>query len=468
MNAVNEMTQHPNQHPDGGTTAGMMDTSRMSARVAQAIEEADAFAATDVFTAIFKAEALAAAAEEDRQIVRPGHPTRGQPMILTVKDNIDVTGHVTRAGSPARAKYPPAQHDSDVVARLRAGRHIILGQTNMTELAFTGLGINPAFGTPLNPSYPNERRIPGGSSAGAAVSVALGIADAAVGTDTGGSVRIPAAMCGLVGFKPTGASVSKRGVVPLSPTLDAVGVIAPAVAACAKVFEAVRDRPCASAPRPAPVLRGMRLGAVQDYVLADLDQWVACDYAKAIRSFVDAGAIVEPCRFPELLELPEIHRHGTLAGAEAHAIFHVLVDKQRAEMDPMVAASIDAGGQVSAAAYLELLSHRARLAQLLRLRAAPFDALMMPTLPIIAPSFEELADPAIYQRVNLLVLRNPTIVNFMDGCAISLPCSEAGAPPTGLTVFCAGGDDDRLLEIAAVLEPRLADASAGYDTVDTV
>ncbi len=380
---------------------------------------------------------------------------------VTIKDNIDVRGRITRAGAPALADRAPTESDADVVTRLKQAGCIVLGHTNMTELAFSGLGINPHFGTPRNPAFADDDRIPGGSSSGAAVSVALGIAPFAIGTDTGGSVRIPAALCGLSGFKPTSAAVSRRGVVPLSTTLDTVGVIAGTSADCARVFDVIRN-PSANMERvPYPDVKGLRLGALEGYVLSGMDETVAATYEKALSHLSNMGAIVRPCAFPELEQIPEINRNGTFPAAESFAYFQDLIARKAALMDPNALARMEAGGRMTAGNYIRLIENRARLITTAHCRAAPFDALVMPTVPVIAPKIADLAAADAYHQANMLILRNPSVVNLLDGCAISIACQEAGAPPVGLTLARMAHEDDALLTVAVAVEDALRSAGLG-------
>jgi aspartyl-tRNA(Asn)/glutamyl-tRNA(Gln) amidotransferase subunit A len=429
-------------------------------RAAEAVERAIALAdrpeARSVFTERFDDEARAEAAELDRR--RAWGALTGLP--LTVKDNIDVAGRLTRAGTPALDHRPPAERDADIVTRLRAAGAIILGHTTMTELAYSGLGANPSFGTPLNPAFPGEARAPGGSSAGAAVSVALGIAPFAIGTDTGGSVRIPAALCGVTGFKPTAAAVSRQGVIAMVESFDTVGPIAWTVEGCARVFAAIRQTPALAADdRPVAALR---LGALtEDFVLSHLDDAVAAAYEKALRRLADAGATVVDFHLPEIDRIGEVNRDGSFFEAEAHPHLLALTATTRHRLDPRVASRIEGGRHVDEAGYRRLLEGRAGLIDSARARLQGFDAILMPTTAIVAPRLAELEDIDAYLRLNALLVRNPAIVNFLDGCAISLPCHERGAPPVGLTLFRMGGDDDALLAAATAVEACLRSGGSG-------
>lgn len=379
-------------------------------------------------------------------------PLAGIP--VSVKDLFDVAGDITRAGSKALADAAPAKSDATVVRRLRQAGAIIVGRTNMVEFAFSGLGLNPHYGTPRNPWDRATGRIPGGSSSGAAVSVSDGMAAMGLGTDTGGSVRIPAALCGLTGFKPTARRIPRDGTFPLSATLDSIGPIAPGVACCALVDRVLAgDAPLLP---PALPLKGLRLGVVQDYVQEGLDSGVAAAFGRALARLSEAGASVTDMRFEALQRLPQINQKGGLVVAEAYSIHRELIARRQADYDPRVASRALRGADISAADYLDVLAQRAAMiAESARL-AAPYDALLMPTVVMVAPAIAPLeADDALYGRTNLAMLRNPSVVNFLDGCALSIPCHRPGEGPVGLMVVGQSGGDRRLLAVGLALEAAL-------------
>jgi len=343
----------------------------------------------------------------------------------------------------------PAADDAEAVRLVKEAGFIVLGRTNMTEFAFSGLGINPHHGTPANPRFAGERRIPGGSSSGAAVSVARDIVPVALGTDTGGSVRIPAALCGLVGFKPTASSISTKGVLPLSTTLDGVGVIANRVEDCGRLFEILRT----TRPNP-PEVASKRLAVVENYVFDDCDPAVASAVAETLARLEDAGFEIERIRLPFLEDIAEAMHGGTFPGAEAFAWHRpFLAAGRRADYDPRVVSRIEAGERVDAAAYSRLVAWRSEFIAEFERAAAPFAALLWPTVPLIAPRIDELTEEGAYWRANALMLRNSTIANLADGCALSLPCP--GGLPAGLTLAAPGGADDRLLALARAAETAL-------------
>ncbi len=379
-------------------------------------------------------------------------PLAGIP--VSVKDLFDVAGDITRAGSKVLADAAPAKADATVVRRLRQAGAIILGRTNMVEFAFSGLGLNPHYGTPKNPWDRATGRIPGGSSSGAAVSVADGMAAMGLGTDTGGSVRIPAALCGLTGFKPTARRICKDGTFPLSGTLDSIGPIARSVACCA-LTDSILAGATPQVPQALP-LKGLRLGVLQDYVLDGLDSAVGEAFAKALALLSQAGASVSELRFEALRRLPQINQKGGLVVAEAYAVHRELLARRKADYDPRVASRALRGADMSAADYIDLLAERALMIAESARVAAPYDALLLPTVATVAPAIAPLeADEQLYGKANLAMLRNPSVVNFLDGCALSLPCQEPGAAPVGLMVVGQRGEDRRLLAVGLALEAAL-------------
>jgi len=401
------------------------------------------------FTRLDPARARAAAEVAD--IARAqGHsasPFAGVP--VSVKDLFDIEGETTPAGSLILADGPPAQVDAPVVARLKAAGMVVIGATQMSEFAFTGLGLNPHHPQPPNPRDPT--RVPGGSSGGAAVSVVLGQAAGAIGTDTGGSVRIPAAFCGLVGLKPTQRRVTRQGAFPLSPSLDSIGPIANSVACCAALDGLIADAPLAAAP---PVrLSDLSLGVPTDYLLTDLEPAVAEAFDAALGALSRAGTRVETFAFPELGRIPAMSARGSIASVECYAHHRRLgLLKKRELYDPNVFTRIEAAGAMSAADYLDFLAAREALIGEVNRRCRRFDALLTPTCALLAPSIDNVGDPAAFARLNQLALRNPAVVNLLDRCAVSLPMACAGPVPAGLMLIGSALGDARLLAIAAAVE----------------
>jgi aspartyl-tRNA(Asn)/glutamyl-tRNA(Gln) amidotransferase subunit A len=408
-----------------------------------------------VFTMVHAQGALAAADASDRlrkQGVVPS-PLAGLP--VSIKDLFDVAGDVTTAGSKILRDRPPAGADAVAVARLRAAGAVVIGRSNMTEFAFSGIGINPHYGTPANPYERASRRIPGGSSSGAAVSVSDRMAAFALGTDTGGSVRIPAALCGIAGFKPTAARVPREGAFPLSTTLDSVGPLAPTVACCAAVFQVL----AAEEPKPLEpaALAGMRLGIPKNHMLEDLDVEVTEAFASALPRLSRRGAKLVDIVVPEFDESAKANAGGGISPPEAYAVHRRWIDRER-DIDPRVLERILRGGTVTAADYIDLLATRARLIKrFARANYDDVDALIMPAVPRIAPAIEGLErNPETFRRANGSMLRNTSPVNFLDGCALTLPIQAPRTAPVGLMVVGFAGEDERVLSAGLAIEAALA------------
>jgi aspartyl-tRNA(Asn)/glutamyl-tRNA(Gln) amidotransferase subunit A len=378
-------------------------------------------------------------------------PLAGVP--ISVKDLFDVAGEVTTAGTDVLRGSAPASRDAPVVARLRAAGAVIVGRTHMSEFAFTGLGVNPHYPRCANPH--DGARVPGGSSSGAGVSVARGQAAMGLGTDTGGSVRIPSAFCGVVGFKPTQQRVSRDGGFPLAPTLDSIGPLANSVACCAFVDALIADE--AIATHPALGIAGLRFGVPTDFVLGDVDEVVGRAFERTLSRLSAAGARVERVAIPALRRMPEITARGTIANAEAFALHTRLgLLSKRERYDQIVLSRIDIGGKMTAKDYLDLLDARAVMIAEVAPVSARYDALLLPTCPTVPPRFDDVADAASFGRLNGLVLRNSSVFNFLDRCALSLPMHAAGELPSGLMVVGERMGDARLLAVGAAIEAALA------------
>lgn len=399
-----------------------------------------------------------AAADASDMARRAGHsagPLAGLP--ISIKDLFDVAGQVTRAGSTVLSDAAPADRDAPVVARLKAAGAVLTGRTNMTEFAFSGLGLNPHYGTPGNSR--DRGRIPGGSSSGAAISVTDGMAAAGIGSDTGGSVRIPAALTGLAGFKPTRTAVPLTGVLPLAGSLNSIGPLAPTVACCA-LLHAVMSGAEPSALRPMPVA-GLRLGVPRNHVLEGLDSTVARRFDHALSILGKAGALLEDIRVPEYDALSELNAKGGLAAPEAFAWHRDLLARRGDGYDRRVRLRIQRGEAVPVADYIDTLAARPLLRESFEARLSRFDAFIMPTVPVVAPEIAPLeTDDDLYIRTNQLILRNPSTVNFLDGCAVTVPCHDPDDLPVGLMLVASAGHDRRLLEVAAAVEPLVAPHSA--------
>jgi aspartyl-tRNA(Asn)/glutamyl-tRNA(Gln) amidotransferase subunit A len=402
------------------------------------------------FLKVHAEQARAAADFHDHMRARGAAASRFAGVPVSLKDLFDIAGDVTLAGSAALREAPRKTRDAPVVARLRAAGFIPIGRTNMTEFAFSGIGINPHYGTPLSPYDRKSARIPGGSSSGAAVSVSDGMALAALGTDTGGSCRIPAALCGVVGFKPTAARVPIEGAFPLSPSLDSIGPIAATVECCATLDCVLSGAPLLDLPRFP--LDGARLAVPQTVVLDDLEPAVAQAFDQALVRLRGKGARIFDIALSEFGELRTINAKGGLSAAEAYAIHRPLLAKWEKTYDPRVLVRILRGREQDAADYIDLVNARADFIRRVRPITARYDALLMPTVPMTPPRVAEVAEEAAYRRINMLLLRNTGISNFLDGCAISIPCHRAGDAPVGLMLFGEHNADRRLLAIAAAVE----------------
>ena len=378
--------------------------------------------------------------------------------IVTIKDLFDVAGEVTRAGSKLLAEEAkPAEADAPAVRRLRAGGAVIVAKTNMSEFAFSGVGANPHFGTPGNPA--DRKRVPGGSSSGAAVAAADGICEIAIGTDTGGSTRIPAALCGVVGFKPSRQRISTAGAFPLSQSLDSIGPIARSVAECAKADRVLADAVMAgddyAPPEPTP-LAGLRIGIAQGLPLENLDDTVGKRFPAAIDRLERAGARLSNEKLPLLDGQAQVNSRGGVLPAEAFTVHRDRLDRRGEVIDPNVRGRLERARNIGAADYIAMVNERAALIRAMDARLADIDVLAMPTTPIVAPTMDEVVSPENFARKNAMLLRNTAIVNFFDLCAISLPLPRDGGLPVGLMLIVRNGHDHRLFRIAAAVEKLFA------------
>lgn len=370
--------------------------------------------------------------------------------VITIKDLFDVAGEVTRAGSAMLAKRgKPAKADAPAIKRLRDAGAVIVAKTNMTEFAFSGVGANPHFGTPGNPA--DRKRIPGGSSSGGAVACADGIGEITIGTDTGGSTRIPAALCGIVGYKPTQKRIPRDGAYPLSFALDSIGPMARSVADCHRtdaVLAAERFEPLQVAD-----LSAVRIGLVQGMVLQNVDGIVGPAWEKALARL---GSAKRSDMTLDLSTMTAVNDRGGIAPLEAYAINRTLLHEDGDGVDPFVRARIMRASQMGAADYIQNMRERATGIARINAVFENFDVLALPTTPIVAPTMEEVATADAFAARNALLLRNTSIGNFFDLCAISLPLRLGNALPCGLMLFARHGEDRKLFEVAAAVEKALA------------
>ncbi len=352
--------------------------------------------------------------------------------IVTVKDLFDIAGEVTRAGSKVLARRnKPAATDAVIVKKLREAGAVIVAKTNMTEFAYSGIGANPHFGTPGNPA--DRTRVPGGSSSGAAVSVGDGMCEIAIGSDTGGSTRIPAAFCGLVGFKPTVKRVSREGAFPLSFTLDSIGPIAGSVADCANADAVMAGD--APSPLPAVDLGSVRAGFVQGLPLEGLDETVGKAFPQALQKLLPHWKSGKDVTLDELGLMYAANARGGIVPPEAYAIHRDLFKEDADGLDPNVRMRLARAVNISAADYILSMQDRARGIAQVDALFADFDVLVTPTVAIVAPTMEEVATADGFTAKNTLALRNTSIWNFFDACAISLPIRFGNALPVGLMLI---------------------------------
>jgi len=375
---------------------------------------------------------------------------------VSTKDLFDIAGQTTAAGSTVLANAPAASTDSAAVARLRAAGAVLTGRTNMVEFAFSGVGINPHYGTPVNPADSSVERIPGGSSSGAAVSVATGAALIGLGSDTGGSIRIPAALCGIVGFKSTARLVPTTGALPLSTSLDTVCALTRSVRDAITAHEVLAARSVVLSGKP---LSSCRFAIARTLMQDGMDASCATAFERALTTLRLAGAQIEDIALPEVSELAALNATGGFAAAESYAWHRQLIAEHVAEYDSRVAPRILRGASMSAADYIDLLAARHEWIIRMQLQLAGFDAVLSPTVPIVAaPIASLLSDDTEFFRVNGLLLRNTAVVNMLDGCGISLPCQQSGELPVGLMLWHAALHDDALLDAALQVEAALASA----------
>ncbi len=402
-----------------------------------------------VFTRTMFDEALQSASTSD-----PASRLAG--LAFTAKDLFDVEGQATPAGSAVLAHAPAAKADSPAVARLRAAGGVLTGRTNMTEFAFSGVGVNPHHGTPANASDPAVPRIPGGSSSGAAVSVASGAAFIGLGSDTGGSIRIPAALNGIVGFKNTARLTPTAGALPLSTTLDTACAMTRSVRDAITAHEILAARRVTAGNAP---LAAYRLAVVKNVFFDGIEPAVTNAFERSLKTLRATGARIVEIDLPELAELGAINATGGFSAAESYAWHRLLLERSGAGYDPRVAQRILRGATMKAHEYIDLINARRDWIARVEAVLAPFDAVLSPTVPITAPSIASVAPGAErdeeFFRVNALLLRNPSIVNMLDGCAISLPCQAPGELPVGLMLWHAALRDDAVLAVALQTERAL-------------
>ncbi|MEJ8838379.1 amidase [Ramlibacter sp. AN1133] len=414
---------------------------------------AEAAAHSGAATHVFLKTRFDAAAPEAAR-ARPESPLAGLP--VSIKDLFDFPGDVTTAGSLALVHAEPARTEAAAVARLRAAGGVVVGRTNMSEFAFSGVGVNPHYGTPPNPCDAKTPRIPGGSTSGGAVSVATGAAFVGLGSDTGGSIRIPAALCGIVGFKNTARLTPLEGAYPLSSTLDTVCAMTRSVRDAVLAHEVIAARQVARTDTP---LAGYRLAVATTQMLDGVDATVARAFERTLRRLRDAGARIDEIRLWQIQDLGSIQSTGGFAAAESYAWHRQLLAQEGSRYDPRVRLRIERGAAMKAYEYIELQRARNAWVRDVGQALAGFDAVLSPTVPVVAPPVADVApgserDEAFF-RTNALLLRNPSVVNMLDGCAISLPCQAPDELPVGLMAWHGALHDDTILNLALQIENLL-------------
>ena len=404
------------------------------------------------FVRTFKNSAITQSAASDalRKMNVPQGPLAGIP--ISVKDLFDVQGEPTSAGSKELAAIAePAEMDATVIARLRAAGAVFLGHTNMTEFAYSGLGINPHFGTPLNKWDRVTGRVPGGSSSGAAVSVVEQMAVAAIGSDTGGSIRIPAAFNRLYGFKPSFGRHSLKGVFPLGRSLDTVGPIANSMACCRVI-----DHIMAGLPVPQANMRsmqGLRLGILETIALEGLDVEVAGAFVRALEAISQAGARLERIKVDAINRFTEIGQMGSVVGPEAYHAHRSFLAQHGQGVDPRVKSRIEAAANISAADYIEMLDLQKDMQERTHLATRNYDAVLMPTVAVVPPEIKPLlTSDALYSETNLKILRNTAIGNLLGRPAATIPIGAKDTAPVGMMIMGEDGDDASVQDIAESMD----------------
>jgi aspartyl-tRNA(Asn)/glutamyl-tRNA(Gln) amidotransferase subunit A len=409
-----------------------------------------------------RAMAMAQAAESALSGGDHRGPLHGIPIAL--KDLFDVSGLVTTGGTII-LRDNVAERDATAARRLFEAGAVLLGKTHMVEFAFGGAGINHHYGTPWNPWDADVHRLPGGSSSGSAVAVAGGLASAALGSDTGGSVRIPASFCGLVGLKPTFGRVSCAGALPLDPSLDSVGPLSRCVTDAAMVYNVIAgvdpfDSGTLAVPPFVPVedleaeVGGMRLCIPREYFWDDVEPAVEAAVRATAGVFADLGAYVDEVTLDPLNRLNELRSFKNLTAVETCVSYGTLLEERGQDFDPIVRERMVDGFDVSAVEYLTVRRFRDTLQRDAAAAMADIDVLLVPTTPFVAPAVDDCDDQGPeYWRINGMCLRNTAAANLLGLCAISLPCgfTEDGLP-IGLMLIGRPHEEEQLLRLARAYE----------------
>lgn len=402
-----------------------------------------------------RARAEAQASRKRYKEDRPAGPLDGVP--IAWKDLFDVAGSPTTCGAEIYRGRANADADAPVVAACAAAGMVTLGKVNLTEFAFSGLGLNPHYGTPRNPHSGDTPRAPGGSSSGSAVAVASGLAPIAMGTDTGGSVRIPASFNGLVGYKTSEGHIDKSGVQALSLTLDTVGPLGRSVVDCVLIERVMRGS-LIVVPRPAG-LSDSTLLVPENLVFDDADDAVVANFERALSRLSSQGVKIVRRKLAVLDGMLELSaKHGTLVTGEAYYVHHDLMNSpERERVDQRVVSRIKMGKPMAAYDFIAIREGRARLiAELAAEMEGPI-FMAVPSTAITAPEIAPLeADDEVFHKTNMRALRNTMIGNFLDLCGFTIPSGvDAKGLPTGILFSATGGQDERLICYAQSLETAL-------------
>ena len=414
------------------------------------------------FVGVTRERALDEAAAAEGELARgeARGPLHGIP--YAVKDLFDVVGEVTGAGTRLLADNVAAV-DATVVRRLHAAGMVLVGKTHTVQFAFGGVGVNHDTGTPRNPWRDDEAFVPGGSSSGSAVAVAAGIVPVALGTDTSGSVRIPASLCGITGLKTTVGRVSRAGVHPLSTTLDSVGPLTRSAADAALVYRAVQgadpDDPTTAGQAPHDVsiglesgVSGLRLAVIETMFFDGADPAVVAAVRAAADQLSDLGADVTSIEAPEVDEVMggtmTPSRARTVA-AEGYAVNRRLLEERFDELDPVVSTRMRSGRALLAIDFLEAFDTWRRLPASFTERTAGIDAFLVPATMLPARPLAEVdASPESYARFNGQYLRNTSIGNRLQWCGVSVPCgfTDDGLP-IGLMIHAPAMQEHVVLRV---------------------
>lgn len=377
--------------------------------------------------------------------------------ILTVKACFDASGWVSHAGSCVLANNPPASSDAPLLAQLRRAGAVLRAQTNMTEFAYGALGLNPWYGTPTTPLMPDEPCVAGGSSSGAAVAVALGMANVSLGSDTSGSVRIPAAFCGVAGFKPSKGRYPNAGLLHLSPSFDVPGVIADSASRCRQVDDAILGVTAQSAATQhnAP-LRGLRLAVPDGWLSSLLDNDVGKMFERWLHQLGAAGVQIQSCALPMLSESGRVASEGGIIAAEAYQLHAHWLEQHFSEYDPKVGPRVRLGEFVKAHVYVAAQKRLHDLATDYDNALEWVDAVLTPTVPMLPPTVASLQDDDLYASQNRRAFQLTEFANRLDAPSISLPGNLSQRQPIGLLLTGRRGRDDALLALAVSIESAMS------------